>query len=185
VGLWRPSEDAHDLTTFKASHAKALASQLHERARTVRNIKAQFSVSNAPERVVIDNPEDLELQGIKSDFQGKAWDLIPDEMLLRRAEALFFFTPAAWEYYIPAYMTFMVRDLRGSDFISDTFIGSFMHKGDAVRSFLSGRQRGVVADVLEWVMEQRKENWPQGLGTVRTGLSQMRRVLGQVSMLSA
>jgi hypothetical protein len=138
-------------------------------AALLASIREHFSPGGVPEgtSIVDDVPGDLERQEIRAAFERKAWDSIEDNLLRYHAEALFFFTPAAWAYYIPAYLAFMVRDLAGCDFVSETIVGSLVGRSDEIRSFLNPAQRTVIINVLLWLMAKLPDDpWPDALERV-------------------
>jgi hypothetical protein len=138
----------------------------------LQSIAAAFSSAGLPLTVVDDVPGDFERHDIQDAFAGKTWDSISDDVLLHHAEAVFFFTPEAWVYYLPAYMSFMIRDLEGCDFVIHSVVESLVSNMDEYRPLLGTCQRQVIADVLSWMIVQLPdEPRPAGLSRVMADLA--------------
>ena len=70
-------------------------------------VREAFDASPYPgnENLVVDQSgHDPEGMAIASAFRGKGWEDVSVEMLRSHADALPLFTPAAFRYYLPAYM---------------------------------------------------------------------------------
>jgi hypothetical protein len=70
-------------------------------------VREAFDATPYPgnERLVVDQSgNDPEGTAIASAFRGKEWEDVSVEMLRSHADALPLFTPAAFRYYLPAYM---------------------------------------------------------------------------------
>lgn len=137
----------------------------------LQSISAAFPSEGFPPAVVDDVPDDLERQDIHAAFAARAWDSIPDDVLRFHAEAVFFFTPEAWVYFVPAYMSFMIRDLEGCDMVATTVVDRAVSHVDEYGPLMTARQRHVIADVLSWLIEQLPDNpRPAGLSRVMARL---------------
>jgi hypothetical protein len=81
-------------------------------------ISNSFQTLNYPgdENIVYDNSnEHLECFGLKQKFRGKHWNDIADETLNYEKDALCFFTPAAFRFYLPAYLRFVIKEFERAD----------------------------------------------------------------------
>ncbi len=73
--------------------------------------------------IVYDNTgTHLECMEVQQAFQGKHWCEVTDEVLLRQNAGLFFMTPAAFRFYLPAYLLFVVQAFDQSDVLPETTV---------------------------------------------------------------
>ncbi len=104
-----------------------------------------------PGELVDGTPGDIERQEIRSEFSGKPWPELPPALLLQRPEALFFFTPKAWAYYVPAFMKLMLLQFKDAEMVVEMFVGSLArHSGDYL-TYLTPGQRQTIVEMLSWL----------------------------------
>lgn len=101
---------------------------------------------------------DLERSEIRSAFGEYAWHELPPATLARHRQALFFLTPTAWAYYLPAYMLAAI-DAYGEVDTAVTEIASSLTPSrdpdiEATRkarlAALTEKQLGVLLTFIEW-----------------------------------
>jgi len=64
----------------------------------------------------------LECVEIQQTFAGKHWSELSQETLIRESSALAFLTPEAFRFYLPAYLSNVVRDFDESDALPETSV---------------------------------------------------------------
>ena len=110
--------------------------------------------------VVYDNSGDhLECEEVRGAFEGRAWHEIPLPELTFHAQALFFFTPTAWAYYLPAYLLAVIEGYSQSDSILGAIVSSLLTSQDpslqSIRvarvAALTHAQREAAKAFFEWV----------------------------------
>src|ERR1700733_8097709 len=69
------------------------------------SIRSAFPDGSLPTRIVRSDPDgDAELGAIVKAFAAKRWTELDADMVDRHYDALSFFSPEAFRYYLPAYM---------------------------------------------------------------------------------
>ncbi|MCU0466347.1 MAG: hypothetical protein MUF38_17485 [Anaerolineae bacterium] len=98
-------------------------------------------------------------------FRGKSWQDLDTETVRYYSVALHFFTPQAYRYFLPAYMTLCVTHYTHVDMAVDTLIGTLRSPsvGDVhvegrsrfqeVVTGLTDAQKGVIAHFLAYMGE--------------------------------
>jgi hypothetical protein len=114
-----------------------------------REIEAAFADAPRPadDRLVIHGDatsgDDAE---IAAAFRGKRWDELPLELLTYHHEALFFMTPEAYRYFLPAYLTACMGGVRRAGNIVSAVISSLTPpRGRAGDDDFGTRMRGFTA----------------------------------------
>lgn len=109
---------------------------------------------------------DLERTEIRNAFAGRAWHEIPAGMLAEHRQALFFLTPSAWSYYLPAYMLATIDAYSEADSALTEVVGSLTPNCDpeieAIRkerlAALTERQRDLLSRFIEWAADEHPED---------------------------
>lgn len=119
----------------------------------LEQIEQNFRFTRAPEphEIVDEKPCDIERQTIKAAFSGKPWSALPADMLLQRAEALFFFTPKAWRYYVPAFLRVILLHFNDAAIVVEMLLGSLTRYRSEYLPQLNTAQRETIVDVLSWL----------------------------------
>lgn len=65
---------------------------------------------------------DLECVDIQQAFAGKHWSELSQETLIRESSALAFLTPEAFRFYLPAYLSNVVREFDESDALPESSV---------------------------------------------------------------
>lgn len=94
----------------------------------------------------------LECSEIVAAFQGKQWQEVDLETLVRESSAVYFFTPAAFAYYLPAFLCAALLHHGSSDAVPGTVINCFVlpsHQMDQLAhrqrlSAMTARQLAVI-----------------------------------------
>lgn len=137
------------------------------------NIKRSFDDSKPQwnSQVVEDVPGDLERQEIGKAFQKRRWSAIGIETLRYHAEALFFFTPQAYRYFLPAYLLAVLEDYEASDIISNVLITTLTPPSEDDERFvyflarfdlLTNSQKRVITGFLEFMLQEHGEDFWHG-----------------------
>ncbi len=91
----------------------------------VKKINESFQSLEYPGdlNIVYDNTGNhLECMEVQEAFRGKHWSEVNHEVLLRQKAGLFFMTPAAFRFYFPAYLLFVVQAFDQSDALPETTV---------------------------------------------------------------
>ena len=93
----------------------------------------------------------LEAADIRAAFGGRRWTEVPAYHVARSADALSWFTPTAFQYYLPAYLTWRLADPeRGrSSNVSEALVRSLLPLVRAVRSDRPGQPAGTAARLAQ------------------------------------
>jgi len=146
-------------------------------------IRTAFLPASSPadDPIVLALPgDDPECDQILKAFGGRDWKEVSSETVRKFADALPLFTPAAFRYYLPAYMLASLEEGGGEPF-SNAEPDSGFDNGDVMDFVLfrltlpeavedcsyfleraqqfSGRERGAIARYLETVAERKKTEW--------------------------
>jgi hypothetical protein len=114
------------------------------RDEVIRDIGAAFADVAYPgdDQLVYDNSgRHLECTQVREVFRGRSWRDLDLETLRRNASALFFFTPAAYRYYLPAFLIAAVRDFERADVIPDTIVCTLKKPKDSGEDAMLFQQR--------------------------------------------
>lgn len=135
--------------------------------RTVlERVAAAFANHPKPPDEALLNRHCCECLETSEAFAGTAWqDVTLEQLLAGRETALL--TVEAWRYYLPAAITWSVRDPKAVDVIADNLVHQLTPPGEdgALAEWFEPRARGftldqraAIADFLEWFAE-RDEAW--------------------------
>jgi hypothetical protein len=92
-------------------------------------IKTAFATVEYPgdEHLVYDTSGyHLECNQISAIFRGRHWLQLASEMLRKESSALYFMTPAAYRYYLPAYIIECIMNYEQADVIPETVVHSLI-----------------------------------------------------------
>jgi len=116
----------------------------------------------------------LECNEVLAAFRGKHWREVPFETLRYESAALSFMTPAAYRYYLPAYLLACILDYAEADMIPDTVVFSLIPPtdpksvkiyGESYRRCMAGftpAQRDTLRSFLEFMKARHGEDYPSG-----------------------
>lgn len=112
-------------------------------------------VSPPPRSAITDHVCD-ECEEITEFFRGKPWTDFDDVTALRyHSDALFLFAPAAYHYYLPAFIRATLRDEKAADLIPDVIFSTIrVEFGNSSRGRLelfSLAQRKLIAQFLNTI----------------------------------
>jgi len=109
-------------------------------------------------------PEDDEV----ADFlRGRGWQDLPLDWLARNHECMFFMTPEALRFYLPAFLLPSILDCGNAGDIPGSLLFLFETPSDPVRQSwfaerfgpLTARQRQAIKAFIEYVRDEHKETW--------------------------
>ncbi len=91
----------------------------------IDEIKRAFASVPYPgdSRLVYDNSgSHLECNEVQAAFKGKEWESLSPEFLFEQRYSLSFFSHEAFNYYLPAFLIFVVNDFYNADDLSDNLV---------------------------------------------------------------
>lgn len=117
---------------------------------------------------IVRDPDHLHLENeqIKSAFGGKTWTELPIPVLTYHRQAVFFFTPEGWAYYLPAYMLAIFTHYEKTDTMVDALLSTLIpsrdndHEADrrARIARLNDRQRATLRRFVVWIGSEHPED---------------------------
>jgi hypothetical protein len=137
-------------------------------------IRKAFASSQYPgdNRLVYDNSgSHLECNQVADAFKGKHWADLPVDFLRRHADSMFFFTPEAYRFYLPAYLLAAVLSYRDADVIPNNLVHTFIppaSEGPERERFESrthgfdAQQRLATKMFLEFLSSEHSQDFPRG-----------------------
>ena len=93
----------------------------------IAEIKQAFSSQPYPGdmMLVYDNSGDhLECEEVREAFKGKTWDSLSQNFLFEQRYSFYFFTHESANYYLPAFLIFVINDFRNADDLSDNLVSA-------------------------------------------------------------
>lgn len=101
---------------------------------------------------------DLEREGVRQAFAGRAWHELPVSLFAEHRQALFFLSPRAWAYYVPGYMLAAIDRYNEADTVLTEIAETLTPSGDAdiepLRkarlAALTQHQRCVIVRFIDW-----------------------------------
>jgi hypothetical protein len=96
-------------------------------AHVVRQIDEAFASAAYPgdDHIAYDQSgRHIECSQVADDFRGKKWRDLRIDFIRKNADALFFFSPAAYAYYLPAFMQASLRDFDRADVVPSNIVVS-------------------------------------------------------------
>lgn len=138
----------------------------------IRKIHIAFPPNEYPgdEQIIpIRSPMDLEAIELLGAFKGKRWTDLTTETLLFNHDALSYFTPAGFRYYLPAFMLASITDWDSADIIPECVIfnltapSSTESGGIDFRdrlAVMSDQQKATIADFLEYLDKKHHHDNP-------------------------
>jgi hypothetical protein len=138
-----------------------------------RKIERTFATVPYPgdSDLVYDNSGDhLECSEVAEAFRGRNWKDLDLDFLRYHAQSIFFLSPAAYRFYLPAYLLVSLRSFAEADTIPGTIIGSLTApKGQnpedmdfflrTVRMF-EPEQREAITAFLEFMANTHQDSFP-------------------------
>jgi hypothetical protein len=108
----------------------------------------------------------LENDEIRDAFGGKAWDELQISTLTYHREALFFFTPRGWSYYLPAYMQAIVTHYDETDTMVDVLLATITPSRRVDREVrrrervaeLNDQQLAALRKFIDWVANKHPDD---------------------------
>ena len=132
----------------------------------IDEITAAFGKLKCPPDDLIVCGDDIESAETRDAFKGVHWKKVDSKFLFyKHSESLYFFTPMAFRFYLPAYMIVMLREFDKADIICDIVISSltlcennaFSNKG--VFEIFSQEQKQAVRLFLEYISKTYADNY--------------------------
>ena len=119
-------------------------------------IREAFPVDLPPEVLIQHSCN--ECYSLQKAFIGKRWTEVPGITIVENYDKLPLFTPEAFAFYVPAFMTFVLREATQDDSVLEFLIYSLSPSGDNSESFLNLRkeklnsaQRKAICNFLHFV----------------------------------
>jgi uncharacterized protein DUF6714 len=146
------------------------ASELNENLSQA--IGDAFSTTAYPgdDRLVYDTSgAHLECNQVAEAFRGLQWQDVSVDLLLNQPDSLFFFTPEAYRYYLPAFMIAAVQSYADMDIVVINLVhtlippakGQDHNRFEARMQGLNPRQRSAVRRFLEFLKSAHAQDFPR------------------------
>jgi hypothetical protein len=131
----------------------------------------------APETIVYDSSgEHLECLQVAEVFRGRHWLDINTDELMRERDALAFFSPEGFRFYLPAFARFALLDFDEADLIPMVIVWSLGRFEDYARrriALFDNAQRAVLADCVAFIAEQAPDDFtPEEIDRAISNLKQ-------------
>jgi hypothetical protein len=112
----------------------------------------------------------MECEQVAASFRKKNWRDLSLEFLRENADALFFFSPIAFAYFLPAFLEITLRDFDHADMLPNNIVVSLSpslsnyspEQFSARIAHLTVPQRKAVAAFLEYLATERADYFPLG-----------------------
>jgi hypothetical protein len=135
-----------------------------------QRIEAAFADAQPPDERNITVCNCVECNEIAATFQGKHWNEIPLDLLRYNSEAMCFFTPEAYRYYLPAYMMASLQDYIAADTITEFIVYGLIAPAEASRvqvyrqkmEGFTSLQRNAIESFLQFLKAQYPGHDPLG-----------------------
>lgn len=138
-----------------------------------REIEGAFADAKYPgddKLVYDDSGGHLECNEVATAFKGKQWKEVPLDVLRYHSAGLFFFTPEAYRFYLPAYLIAAALNYQDVDTLPGSLIFSLIPPADArdLASYrrriegLTPTQRKAIKSFMEFLKAQHPGDDPLG-----------------------
>src|SRR5258706_231926 len=137
-------------------------------------VQKAFASSKYPgdDRLVYDNSgAHLECNQVADAFRGRHWSDLPMSFLRSNADSIFFFTPEAYRFYLPAYLLAAIRSFREADIIPDNIVHSLTlpaterpgrQRFEARVQEFNEQQRLAIKKFLKFLSSEHARDFPLG-----------------------
>ena len=135
--------------------------------RMVDQIRRAFADVPQPEPALLVNNHCCECRDVSTALGGRPWQEISLEDL-RRAQEMSLLSPAAWRYYLPAMLTWAIREPLVMDVMVDNLVYQLEppRDGHGVPEWFAERsvgftrdQRAAIVTFLEWYRRVTEADW--------------------------
>jgi hypothetical protein len=138
----------------------------------IQAIREAFSMAAYPgdDLLVYDTSgAHLECIQVAEAFRGRHWPDVSVDQLLNQPDSLFFFTPEAYRYYLPAFMIAAVQSYVDMDIVVINLVhtlippaeGQDRNRFEARMQGLNARQRSAVRQFLEFLISAHGQDFPR------------------------
>lgn len=128
-------------------------------------IKSSFADVPRPERdnIVMFASDDSKRAETGDNYARYEWAEVPQNLLREKPDALHFFTPEAFRYYLPAFLTSMVEDYRAGENMNNTLVWilTYHPENPEIQNMqyqrfgvLSDEQNETIYQVLAWLQAE-------------------------------
>jgi hypothetical protein len=138
-------------------------------AETIRQAFAAETYPGDSQLVYDNDPGHVECDRVASAFKGKHWSELEVTFLRRHADAIFFFTPESFRFFLPAYLLAVVLSYQDSDIIPNNVVHSLtpLTSGapneqafDARIVGFDAQQRLAIKAFLEYLWSEHMRDFP-------------------------
>lgn len=151
----------------------------------LEEIEAAFGDLSIPAEgdVVYDNSGyHLECNQVREKFRGRHWRDLTTEFLNEDPQALFFFSPVGFRFFVPAFVRASIQDYENADTLPDVVVHSLTKPDDpglvswhrARLQALSARQRQALEKSLSFLLKEHGEDFFMP-GAVESALEALRK----------
>lgn len=135
-----------------------------------KQIREAFADATYPgdDNLIYDS-RDVGARQIADAFRGKHWSEVPFETLLYHNDALHFFSPEAFRFYLPAYLLAVLERYEDADILPEMLVGvltapdpqdpvysSFRRKFDG----FSAARKAAITAFLEYLLRTHPDEYP-------------------------
>jgi len=124
------------------------------KSRILLDIAEAFPLFPIPhgQDLVDDVIGDDERSDIRGAFTGKSWNTISSAVLHQDSEALMYFRPHAWAYYLPAFLKESISSDEENDAISNMLVLSMRGRIKEYMALLTPAQEAVMKAFFTWLV---------------------------------
>lgn len=128
-------------------------------------------------------PGDPERLEIRNAYAGYAWNDVPEELLYKECDALHFFTPEGFRYFLPAFLLSMTGRYKADETMNDTVVWSLTYRPEDANfrdeqferfAGFSPAQGAAILHFLEYMAAHHDEDFTDPTD----GMSELRRLSG-------
>lgn len=141
--------------------------------RLVEEIEAAFGDLPLPaeEDLVYDNSGyHLECNQVRETFRGRHWRELTTEFLRADCQAIFFFSPVGFRFFVPAFVRASIQDYENADRLPDVVVHSLeapqipglVSTHQARLRALTARQRRALESSLSFLLRKHGEDFMPG-----------------------
>jgi len=142
----------------------------------LHQIRDAFADLPKPSRTMADaEVEDDQTERSRFAEDDQQWWEIPDDLLDRCSAPFVFLSTQDFVYYLPAYMSWVIRTEAVSRYVSAEFLIYYLEdplRGGNMLNLLNPVQANAVTTFLEWVLTNAKLRWLQDHAAVALDLQQ-------------
>lgn len=138
--------------------------------KLLTEIRNSFADTTRPsqEETVMNYSEEPKRAEVRDKFLHYEWSQVPRELLYQERDALHYFTPAGFRYYLPAFLTALVEDYEMDKEMNSAIVWTLTYRLDEAElrnmqrdrfSTFSSEQGTAICHVLRWLLVNHSEDF--------------------------